>query len=80
VNGHPEPVKALYLSDRTLKTIDMRALYNYVQHEDLEQDWDHFVLGIFAKKEVPNGFPLKHAPEGLIREIFLTDSERPVRK
>jgi hypothetical protein len=79
VHGHPKPVKALYLSDRTLKNIDMRSLYNYVREEELEQDWDHFVLGIFIKKEVPTGFPLKHAPEGLIREIFLTDSERPVR-
>lgn len=80
IHQHPSPVKALYLSDRTLKGIDMRSLYNYVRDEDLEQDWDHFVLGIFVKKEVPNGFPLKHAPEGLIREIFLTDSERPVGK
>ena len=79
IHGHPQPVRSLYLSDRTLKGLDMRSLYNYVREEELEQDWEHFVLGIFIKKEVPTGFPLKHAPEGLIREIFLTDSERPVQ-
>ena len=43
-------------------------------------DWESFVLGIFITREVPTGFPLKVAPEGLEPEIFLTDSERPAPK
>jgi hypothetical protein len=39
-------------------------------------DWDSFALGIVVTREVPVGFPLKMAPEGLLPEIFLTDSER----
>jgi hypothetical protein len=39
-------------------------------------DWDSFALGIVVTREVPVGFPLKMAPEGVMAEIFLTDSER----
>jgi hypothetical protein len=44
------------------------------------QDWESFVLGILVTQEVPTGFPLRLAPEGLAPEIFLTDSERPAQK
>jgi hypothetical protein len=43
-------------------------------------DWQSFLLGILVTHEVPTGFPLKMAPEGLMPEIFLTDSERPSQK
>jgi hypothetical protein len=80
INNHPKPVKALYLSAKTLKNVEMRSLYDFARNEEVDQDWDHFVLSIFTKKEVPTGFPLKRAPEGLASEIFLTDSEHPVQK
>jgi len=44
------------------------------------QDWESFVLGILVTQEVPTGFPLRLAPEGVAPEIFLTDSERPAQK
>lgn len=80
LHNHPKPVRALYLTAKTLKDVSMRGLYDFAQNEEMDQDWDHFILGIFIKKEVPTGFPLKKAPEGLMPEIFLTDSERPVQK
>lgn len=80
VHNRPKPIKALYLTAKTLKNVDMRALYDFAQNEDVEQNWDHFILGIFVKKEVPTGFPLKKAPEGLMPEVFLTDSEHSVQK
>jgi hypothetical protein len=43
-------------------------------------DWDSFVIGVFINREVPTGFPLQVAPEGLTAEIFLTDSERSAKK
>jgi len=44
------------------------------------EDWESFVLGILVTREVPTGFPLKIAPEGLMPEILLTDSEHPATK
>jgi hypothetical protein len=43
-------------------------------------DWESFVLGILVTREVPAGFPLKMAPEGVMPEILLTDSEHPATK
>jgi hypothetical protein len=45
-----------------------------------EEDWASFLLGVFIKREVPTGFPLRRAPLGLVPEIFLTDSERNAAK
>ena len=75
VNDILQPVNALYLSSKTLKGLDPRALWA-VNSEEEGGDWGSFILGVFAKREVPTGFPLKRAPEGLLPEIFLTDSER----
>ena len=68
------------LTAKTLKNVEIRSLYDFVKNEELDQDWDHFILGIFINKEVPKGFPLKRAPEDIQPEIFLTDSERSLKK
>ncbi len=80
IHDHPKPIRALYLTAQTLKTVEMASLYDFARNEEVDQDWSHFILGIFIKKEVPTGFPLKRAPEGLMPEIFLTDSERSFQK
>ncbi|HEY0457334.1 MAG TPA: hypothetical protein VGE41_13265, partial [Verrucomicrobiae bacterium] len=80
INDFRRSIRALYLSARTLKNVEVKALWDYVREENKEEDWEHFVLGIYIKKEVPTGFPLKRAPEGLWPEIFLTDSERALQK
>ncbi len=79
INDYEKPVRSLYLSAITLKNFETKSLWNWVREEGKEEGWDNFVLGTFLKREVPTGFPLKKAPEGLMPEIFLTDSER-VRK
>ena len=68
-------MNGLYLSSKTLKGLDPRALWG-VNSEEEEGDWSSFILGVIAKREVPTGFPLKVAQEGLLPELFLTDSER----
>ena len=75
INDYLKPVNALYLSTKMLKTLDPRALWR-PEGEEGEWEWSHFIFGVFSKREVPTGFPLKRAPEGLLPEIFLTDSER----
>lgn len=75
VNDFLKPVNALYLSTKMLKTLDPRALWK-LEGEETEWEWSHFIFGVFSKREVPTGFPLKRAPDGLLPEIFLTDSER----
>jgi hypothetical protein len=83
-----KPVRALYLSGRTLKTVDAAALQPWILRqaagEDWEsyaQDWESFVLlGAFLFREVPTGFPLKRPVFGLLPELFLSDSERPGQK
>jgi hypothetical protein len=83
MNQQGKPIRALYLSARTLKTIETQALSAWLQGEGAENweeavsDWDTFVLlGTYLKHEVPTGFPLKRAPFGLSPELFLSDSER----
>ena len=83
MNQQGKPIRALYLSARTLKTMETQALSAWLRGEGAENweeavsDWDTFVLlGAYLKHEVPTGFPLKRAPFGLSPELFLSDSER----
>jgi 4-amino-4-deoxy-L-arabinose transferase-like glycosyltransferase len=75
-----EPVRALYLTARTLKTVETQTLWQWIQDSDNARDWEGFVWGTCLKREVPTGFPLRHAPFGLEPEIFLTESERDAPK
>jgi hypothetical protein len=119
------PINALYLTGKTLKSLEPRSLWDWLQAdpdapllnrlrqrvvdnqgrddkkeedfrvfaavrerlvanaeqpEDKAEDWEHFVLGTFLKSEVPSGFPLKRAPEGLFPELFLMETERAKQK
>lgn len=76
INDYLKPIKALYLTAQTLKSVEIRAVLNWARGASAEEDWEMFVLGTYLKREVPSGFPLKRAPEGLIPELFLTDTER----
>jgi hypothetical protein len=87
MNQQGKPIRALYLSARTLKAIETQALAAWLRGEGAENweqavsDWDSFVLlGAYLKQEVPTGFPLKRAPFGLTPELFLSDSERKTDK
>src|SRR5262245_31255242 len=78
-----KPIRALYLSGRTLKSIETQTFAAWMRRggadnwEVVVSDWDSFVvLGVFLKHEIPTGFPLKRAPFGLLPELFLCDSER----
>jgi hypothetical protein len=78
-----KPIRALYLSARTMKAIETQALSSWLAEgeqakwEETVSDWDSFVLlGVLVKHEIPSGFPLKRAPFGLLPELFLGDSER----
>ena len=82
-----KPIRALYLSARTLKTIETRTLEAWVQRESrvewepYVEDWESFALvGVSLFREVPTGFPLRQAPFGPLPELFLTESERSVTK
>ncbi|MBN2506979.1 MAG: hypothetical protein JXQ71_09825 [Verrucomicrobia bacterium] len=70
-----KPVAALYLTGITLKTIDTSALEQWAASKGEPRDWTGFAVGTFLRGEVPTGFPLRFAPEGLGAELFLTDSE-----
>jgi 4-amino-4-deoxy-L-arabinose transferase-like glycosyltransferase len=87
LNNQGKPIRALYLSARTVKSIETQALEPWMQGvgaenwEEAVSDWDSFVLlGAYLKHEVPTGFPLKRAPFGLHPELFLADSERNTEK
>jgi hypothetical protein len=83
VNAQGKPISALYLSARTVKSIETAALSDWLRGigtknwEEAVSDWDAFVLlGAYLKQEVPTGFPLRRAPFGLQPELFLAESER----
>ena len=61
---------------RMFAAVRERLLDNSEAADGKGEDWEQFVLTTFLKSEVPTGFPLKRAPNGLFPELFLTDSER----
>jgi len=63
-----KPVQGLFL---TQATTDKRFLS---QMKEDEKSWGHFVLECSEHGEVPTGFPLRKAPEGLLPEqLFLSE-------
>jgi hypothetical protein len=66
-----KPIQALFL---TQVTTDKRFLS---QMKADENSWGHFVLECSEHGEVPTGFPLRKAPEGLLPDqLFLSDKAR----
>jgi hypothetical protein len=75
VNDTVKPVQALYLTPKTLKTLDTTAMSRAIRN-DL-RTWDAFTASLFLKQEVPTGFPLRKAfAELLPEQLFLTDRAR----
>ena len=78
-----KPVSGLHFSIKTMKAVDPQPLWDWVNRttdqpwESMVTEWEGFILGgAVLQREVPQGFPLRRAPRGLLPEIFLTDSER----
>jgi hypothetical protein len=61
---------------RLFEKVRERLAANAESPRDEGEGWDQFVLTTYLKSEVPTGFPLARAPQGLFPEIFLTDTER----
>lgn len=85
MNRCGKPIRGLYLSARTLKSVATAPLSAWVerevrgeQWEPYAGDWEGFVLvGALLFREVPTGFPLNKRSFNVLPELFLTDSERP---
>jgi len=82
MNNLGKPIRGLYLSERTMKTLDTRSLDTWVNETEKDwetwvSEWDSFVLlGILFKQQIPTGFPLKSGRLGVLPELFLKESER----
>ncbi|HEY2951632.1 MAG TPA: glycosyltransferase family 39 protein [Verrucomicrobiae bacterium] len=75
VHDTVKPVQALYLTPKTLKTLDTAAM-SRVMRDDI-RSWEAFTASLFLKQEVPTGFPLRKAfGELLPEQLFLTDKAR----
>jgi hypothetical protein len=66
-----KPVRALYL---TLNTLDAKLCTECIQGGT--DSWANFVLKSVVGNQIPDKFPLKVAPYGLISGLFLTDRQR----
>jgi hypothetical protein len=73
IHDYHRPLAGLYVSTRTT---DSKFLSNWFGSEN--QGWCAFLLESFVKREIPQGFPLKHSPEGLFLngEVLLMDRDR----
>jgi hypothetical protein len=71
VNDYLKPIQALYLSRRT---VDGRLLTDCVYTD--ENSWGRFAHRALLPNQLPQGFPLRHAPYGLVSGLFFTDRER----
>ena len=66
------PVAAIYL---TALTLDQKLITGLLQGDD--PAWGEFAANAIVKREIPDGFPLKHAfAEGFPYQLFLSDRER----
>ena len=75
VHDTVKPVQALYLTPKTLKTVDTAAMARVIR-QDI-RTWEAFTASLFLKQEVPTGFPLRKAfVELLPDQLFLTDQAR----
>jgi hypothetical protein len=74
VNDLRKPVRALYLTHRTL---DQR-FFSELQPSGQSGKWGSLVLGGLVVGKMPEGFPLRHAPSGYphLGHLFLTDRAR----
>lgn len=73
INDYHKTVNGLYVSTRTT---DRKFLSSWLVGEN--QGWGSFLLQSFVRREIPDGFPLKHLPEGLFAngELLLMDRDR----
>jgi len=73
VTDQQKPVKGLYI---TARTTDSPFFSAWVSGDN--QGWQSFLLEALIKREVPRGFPLRKAPEGMFNEgqVLLMDYER----
>jgi len=70
-NDYVKQVRGIYL---TLNTLDGRLFTECLQGG--VDSWGNFVLRTVAANQIPQQFPLKVAPYGLISGLFLTDRKR----
>jgi len=73
ISDYQKVVNGLYISTRTT---DRKFLSSWFGGEN--QGWGAFLLQTFVVRQVPDGFPLKHSPEGLFAngELLLVDRDR----
>lgn len=73
IHDYLKTVNGLYVSARTT---DTKFFSNWLRGEN--QGWGPFLLHCLTRGEIPNGFPLKHSPEGLFAngELLLMDRNR----
>ncbi len=73
VNDFTKTIQGLYLTPLTLDN----RLYSELLVGD-NRAWGNFVLEVMGAAEIPQGFPLKFAPQGFLIEgnLFLTDRKR----
>jgi hypothetical protein len=84
LNSQGKPISALYLSARTMKTVETRPLADWARRDSRAESWEPFVgewesfvvVGVYLFREIPTGFPLKQAPFGMLPELFLAETER----
>lgn len=73
IHDFVKPISGLYL---TTRTTEKAVLGNWVRGE--ADSWGHFLLEALVRQQLPAAFPLRHAPEGFVREgqLLLMDRER----
>ncbi|HWN94511.1 MAG TPA: hypothetical protein VNT99_05735 [Methylomirabilota bacterium] len=73
INDYQKTVNGLYVSTRTT---DTKFFSTWFAGEN--RGWGAFLLQALVRREVPGGFPLRRAPEGLFTngELLLMDRDR----
>ncbi len=73
IYDYQKPIQGLYL---TMLTTDAKFFSQMLKDKDYA--WGRFMLECLLKTNVPTGFPLRHAPPGLLRngQLFLSDRPR----
>ena len=67
-------IKALYITQRTLKSISGKGIADSEKEKEMRSKWDHFIGSMLVHRKVPEGFPLQgwaewYWPEQLYLEM-----------
>lgn len=72
LNDYRRTVKALYLTQRTLKTIPVKGVVD--EGKDIRSKWENFIGVLMIQRKLPPEFPLQNWADGIWPEQLYAEA------